>query len=168
MSKLKTLFLLILVIQFSGMAKAQSVESTAYSMMLKTMLSHQVKEISVTEAANLDSVIFVDAREKKEYKVSHILNSIFVGYENQNLSELKKLDTNQTIIVYCSIGYRSEKTSERLNQLGFKNVYNLYGGIFEWKNQGFPVYHDKTETEEVHAYSKTWGIWLNKGKKIYD
>lgn len=160
--------MLILVSQFSGMIKAQSVESKAFGIMLKTMLSHNVNEISVQEASQLDSAIFIDAREKSEYKVSHIKNAIWVGYETQNLKEAKKLDTNQTIIVYCSIGYRSEKTVEKLNQLGFKNVYNLYGGIFEWKNQNQPVYNKSEETNEVHAYSKTWGIWLNKGEKVYD
>jgi rhodanese-related sulfurtransferase len=168
MNKFKTLFMLILTFQFLGMAKAQTVESTTFSIMLKTLLSHNVKEITVKDAAMMDSVVYVDAREKKEYKVSHILNSIFVGYENQNLNAIKKLDPNQTIIVYCSIGYRSEKTVEKLNHLGFKNVYNLYGGIFEWKNQKLPVYQKKIETEQVHAYSKTWGIWLNNGIKIYD
>ena len=168
MNKIRIIFMLILVSQFSGMIKAQSVESTAYGIMLRTMLSHNVNEISVQDASQLDSAIFIDAREKSEYKVSHIKNAIWVGYENQNLSEAKKLDTNQTIIVYCSIGYRSEKTVEKLNQLGFKNVYNLYGGIFEWKNQNQPIYNKTVETNKIHAYSKTWGIWLNKGEKVYD
>jgi rhodanese-related sulfurtransferase len=43
------------------------------------------------------------------------------------------------VIVYCSVGYRSEKIGEKLQKLGFQNVHNLYGGIFQWKNDGFEV-----------------------------
>ena len=49
------------------------------------------------------------------------------------------------------------------------DVSNLYGGIFEWVNQENPVI-DTTgnETKNIHAYNKTWGVWLNKGNKVYD
>ena len=52
--------------------------------------------------------------------------------------------------------------------MGYSAVYNLYGGIFEWKNQNQAVYRNHKETEEVHAYNKMWGFWLDKGIKVYD
>jgi len=77
-------------------------------------------------------------------------------------------DKESEIIVYCSIGYRSEKITEQLVQEGFKNVQNLYGGIFEWKNQGNEVVRpDGKPTEDVHAYSRLWGIWLKEGNRVY-
>ena len=52
--------------------------------------------------------------------------------------------------------------------MGYKNVYNLYGGIFEWKNQDLPVFDSNNkETENVHAFSKEWSQYLTKGKKVY-
>jgi 3-mercaptopyruvate sulfurtransferase SseA len=67
------------------------------------------------------------------------------------------------------VGYRSEKISEKLKQAGFKDVSNLYGGIFEWVNQGNPVVDENGKiTDNIHAYSKTWGVWLNKGVKVYN
>ena len=52
--------------------------------------------------------------------------------------------------------------------MGFTNVFNLVGGIFEWKNQGHAVYSTQNKiTEKVHAYNKTWGVWLTKGEKVY-
>lgn len=50
---------------------------------------------------------------------------------------------------------------------GFTRVSNLYGGIFEWVNEGHPVVRNGMPTEEVHAFSKTWGIWLRRGTKVY-
>ncbi len=49
------------------------------------------------------------------------------------------------VVVYCSVGYRSEKIAEKLKAAGYKNVFNLYGGIFEWENQNLPVYDSNGE-----------------------
>ena len=71
--------------------------------------------------------------------------------------------------MYCSVGYRSEKISEKLEKLGYTNIYNLYGGIFEWKNVGKKVYDNKGQvTEKVHAYDNVWGRWLQNGEKCFD
>ena len=53
-------------------------------------------------------------------------------------------------------------------QEGYTNVYNLYGGIFEWKNANFKVVDTLgNNTEKVHTFNKTWSKWLQKGKKVY-
>lgn len=164
----KPLFFFFLVLLSMAKLKSQTVISKAYSLTLKTLLSHSVQEIDVQEAAKLKDVIFIDAREEQEYKVSHLKDAIWVGFDNQDLSKLNKIDKNQTLVVYCSVGFRSEKTIEKLNKMGYSAVYNLYGGIFEWKNQNQAVYRNHKETEEVHAYNKMWGFWLDKGIKVYD
>jgi len=145
------------------------VESTAYSLMLKGLLSHSVPEVNVSKADSLmqQGAAFIDARENNEYQVSAIENAYWVGYDSFNLNVLSNLDKNTPLVVYCSVGYRSEKVSEKLIEQGFSEVYNLYGGIFEWVNQGKPVYKAGEQTKQVHGFSKVWGIWLNKGEKVY-
>lgn len=115
-----------------------------------------------------DDVIILDAREPKEFKVSHIENAVFIGYDNFNESILRNIDKNKKVVVYCSVGIRSENIADKIINAGFKDVHNLYGGIFEWKNEEFPVF-DITgeETEKVHVYSQRWGKWLKNGEKIY-
>lgn len=154
---------------FTVSCTGQKVQSGAYDLMLKTALSHSVDEISVDSLQQVqDSVILLDARSPEEYKVSHIANAQFVGYENFDSTGVASLDRNQPLVVYCAVGYRSEKISEKLEEMGFTNVYNLYGGIFEWKNRGNTVVNETGPTEKVHAYNKTWGIWLRKGEKVYN
>jgi rhodanese-related sulfurtransferase len=154
---------------FSFLPASSQVQSTAFNLMLKTLLSHSVPEVTVPQAKEMKNVLFIDAREWNEYKVSHIKNALFVGYDQFEISKLKSIQKNGKIVVYCSVGYRSEKISQKLKQAGFTDVANLYGGIFEWVNQGNPVVDDQDEvTPNVHAYSKTWGIWLNQGVKVYD
>lgn len=110
------------------------------------------------------NVIFLDARELEEYNVSHIQNAIYVGFDDFKLNKLSEIDKNANVVVYCSIGYRSEKIGEKLVKEGFTNVKNLYGGIFNWTNNGYPVYQNEVETQEVHGYSESWSKWLNKDK----
>jgi len=166
LSKLKMLALGSLL--FAALTACGQVKSPAYRAMLKTLLSHSVPEIQVQEAVrDSANILFLDAREPKESAVSHIRNAIAVGYDNFDLKKLPEIQKNRRIVVYCSVGYRSEKVAEQLLAAGYKNVSNLYGGIFEWVNQGNPVFNDKGQTQKVHAYSRTWGIWLEKGKKVY-
>ncbi len=136
--------------------------------MLNGLLSHTVPEIGVQQASReKSSFVFLDAREPKEFAVSHIQGAIPVGYDHFDWQQVAALPKNQPLVVYCSVGYRSEKISEKLRQAGFTNVSNLYGGIFEWVNQGMPVVDAQGETKNVHAYDRTWGLWLNKGRKVY-
>ncbi|WP_239106969.1 rhodanese-like domain-containing protein [Flavobacterium macrobrachii] len=137
---------------------------------LKKYNSERVSYINVKQASIKSPVVFLDARELIEYNTSHIKGAIHVGYNKFNqklvLEEIK--DKNTTIIVYCSIGVRSEKIGEKLLKLGYSNVFNLYGGIFEWKNNGYKVFnHSEQETEYVHTYSKEWSKYLKKGIQTY-
>ena len=121
---------------------------------------------------NADSVpegaAFLDTRELEEFEVSHIPGATFTGYKDFNTDSLKHLSKSDTIVVYCSVGYRSERIGEKLQKMGFSNVYNLYGGIFSWKNSGKSVENsDGEETEQVHTYNKAWSKWLTRGEKVY-
>jgi len=161
-------YLFVLLLWFANYTIAQSVENSAFNLLLKGLLSHSVKEVSVDEVTDDSAFVFADARENHEYEVSHIRNAIWVGYDDFDLNRLKAVGKESKVIVYCSVGYRSEKIAEKLIKAGYTNVSNLYGGIFEWKNQNHPVYNSKGETEQVHAYDKTWGVWLNRGEKVYE
>ena len=79
-----------------------------------------------------------------------------------------RIPKDAILVVYCSVGYRSEKIGEKLKALGFSKVYNLYGGIFEWSNRGYPLVDQKEQpTTKVHAFNKDWGRWLEQGTKVY-
>lgn len=145
----------------------RKVESGAYNLMLKTMLSRDVEEVSVAQADKMDDAVFIDTREKEEYEVSHIKDAVWVGYNDFDIKRMDGVPKNKQLVVYCSVGKRSEDVTKKLEKAGYKNVANMYGGIFEWVNEGKPVYNEAGKTDKVHAYSKTWGIWLNKGEKVY-
>ncbi len=156
------LFLLISI----GIALAQN---RPYDWMLKTLYKNSVPFIKATElrAMPKTTAIILDTREAAEYNVSHIPGARYVGYDYFRLADVQDIPKNQPVIVYCSVGYRSERIGDKLKAAGYKDVKNLYGGIFEWANLDYPM-KDKNQntTQTVHGYSKEWGVWV-KGKVVY-
>jgi rhodanese-related sulfurtransferase len=161
----KTLLLLVLI-------SSSTFGQKKLDKLLTKWNNKNVPYISVeTLAMPETNAILLDAREEKEFKVSHIKDALFVGYDNFKINEtLKKLpeDKNTKIVVYCSLGIRSEKIADKLIREGYTNVYNLYGGIFEWKNADFKVIDTLgNSTEKVHTFNESWSKWLKKGEKVY-
>lgn len=141
--------------------KTASCENVDFDKKVDQYISFSAPVIDVKEAfKNKSSYIFLDAREASEYNISHIKDALFVGYDNFDKNKLKNIPKDQPIIVYCSIGYRSEKIAVKLRKSGFQKVYNLYGSIFEWVNQGHPVYSHDKEVKKVHTYNKKWSKWM--------
>lgn len=98
----------------------------------------------------------IDTRKPEEYALSHLPNA-------QNVPDLetaaKNLNPNLMIIAYCSVGYRSSRLAEQLQNLGYNQVWNLEGSIFQWANEGRSLVQKDQPTQKVHPYSKKWK-WL--------
>jgi len=121
-----------------------------------------------TELKTGQDLGLLDSRSKAEYNVSHLKNAIWVGYDTFDKEKVNHLDKDAEIVVYCSIGVRSEQIGEQLEAMGFKHIQNLYGGIFEWINHGYPVYKNNKPTQNVHPYDKFWGKFLKRGHKVLE
>ncbi len=163
---MKHILIYIYIFISSGCFAQQSLEAV-----LKKYNDQSIPYIFVNQLQDQTKIVLLDAREPKEYNVSHINNAIFVGYKKFQINNVLKTVQNkhQKIVVYCSLGVRSESIAKKIKAAGYTNVYNLYGGIFEWKNNNLELYNSNNQvTENVHAFSKQWGKWLTKGKKIYD
>jgi rhodanese-related sulfurtransferase len=143
------------------------VRDTAYDLLLSSLLSHSVPEVSVGQIES-GRYRLLDARAYREFEVSHIAGATWVGYDDLYLARLAGIEHQTPLAVYCSVGYRSERIAEQLRRKGYTRVVNVYGGIFEWVNTGRPVVaEDGTQTELIHAYSASWAIWLKRGEPIY-
>ncbi|TGE24699.1 rhodanese-like domain-containing protein [Hymenobacter aquaticus] len=152
---------------------AQSGENPAYDRLLGTLYRGTVPVIRPAALARQlheqpGTVLLLDTRTPAEYAVSHLREARFVDFDHYKQATFADLPRTQEIVVYCSVGARSEQVGERLRALGFKQVYNLYGGIFQWVNQGLPVYNAQGITENVHPYSALWSPWLSRGNKVYE
>lgn len=162
---MRTIFLYLLL--------ATYFTSSAQSNLVTVLKKYNKESIPYIKVDQLDKAqnIYLDAREANEFKISHLPNAIYVGYNyfknKQILTHVP--DKNASIVVYCSIGVRSEQIAEKIKKLGYKNVYNLYGGIFEYKNSGYKVFNNANKpTDSVHTYNKEWSTYLTKGIKVYE
>ncbi|MBI1267767.1 MAG: rhodanese-like domain-containing protein [Cryomorphaceae bacterium] len=154
---------LIITMAISGCAQ----EGT-FDEMFKSMTTGSVRVVKPEEITEKTRVVYLDARELNEFQVSHIPGAIHIGYDDFEMDRVSDLPKDALIIVYCSVGYRSEKVGEKLMKAGFRNVGNLYGGIFYWVNSGRQVVNAQGPTRKVHAYNERWGKWLIKAEKVYE
>lgn len=141
-----------------------------FSSRLDSIYRHVTPTITVEEFKEIKKhrVYVLDTREEDEYEVSHIKFSRHVGYIWFDMRKVYDIPKSDTIVVYCAVGNRSERIGEKLQKAGYQHVYNLYGGIFEWINRHNPVYKTSgTQTTEIHAYNKSWSIWLENGVKVW-
>ena len=114
------------------------------------------------------SVVLLDARTPEEYAVSHLPDARFVNYDTFSPEDLSEIPKDVEVVVYCAVGYRSERVGEQLQEAGYQHVQNLYGGIFQWKNQGYSVVNVRGQTtDSVHTYNRRWSRWLERGVKVW-
>lgn len=119
---------------------------------------------------NKEEYILLDARAKEEYEVSHIPGAIWVGEGEYHPEDFKNIDTSKAVVVYCSVGYRSQLAGADLKSFGFHKVYNLYGSIFEWANRSYPLVTPEGDTtKNLHTYNANWSKWVFNPdiKKVY-
>jgi len=173
MRKLLQTLLVGVFLAFASLAGAQSTAeqiclNPKFNKKVATTLSHTVDFISPAELSqSKDQSYIIDTRELEEFKISHIPSAHYASYNDFDIEPFLDLPRDTTVVVYCSIGYRSEKIGEILLEAGFTKVFNLYGSLFEWANQGYPMVDQAGEpTSKVHTYNKKWSQWVNDDGKI--
>lgn len=168
MKKIGAKILALVFLAVAGQASAQS----AYDALLATLYKETVPLIhadSLKTRLQRNQPIVLDTRARSEYEVSHLPGARWADYDTFSPEMVKDIAKDRPIVVYCSVGYRSERIGEKLQALGFTDVKNLYGGIFQWKNEGYVVVNKNGQpTDSVHCYSKLWSVWLKEGIKVYD
>lgn len=91
-----------------------------------------------TSKLNADkNAVILDVRTPEEVAQGSIPNAIAIDiYKGQGfIYEIEKLDASKTYYVYCKSGGRSAQACSVMNQLGFKNTYNLIGGFTDWQGE---------------------------------
>ena len=161
MNVLLTTILFVILAMGSGCSQTESFDG-----MLQDLLSHSVPEIKPAGCVS-GKIVFLDAREPEEFNVSHIPGALHVGYDSFNPALVSGLAKDTPLVVYCSVGFRSEKIAEKLIKMGFTDVHNLYGGIFLWKDSGNTVEDARGETQRVHTYNEKWSKWIQNAEKVW-
>ena len=84
--------------------------------------------------------VLIDVRTPGEYAQGHLANAISMDiYSNDFKSRASKLDKSKPVFVYCKAGSRSDSAADVLSDLGFKEIYDLNGGIISWQKANKPI-----------------------------
>jgi thioredoxin 1 len=82
----------------------------------------------------------VDVRTQAEYANGHLAGAMLMDYYKKDFkANLARLDKNKPVFVYCAAGSRSGSATEVLEELGFKQIYDLKGGMNGWVRAGKSV-----------------------------
>ncbi|TXC85096.1 rhodanese-like domain-containing protein [Luteibaculum oceani] len=87
-----------------------------------------------------ENAVLLDVRTPEEWNQGIIEGAKMINFFSPAFeAELKKLNKEQAVYVYCKSGGRSGKTAAKLKTLGFTEVYDLSGGITAWRDQDLPT-----------------------------
>lgn len=114
--------------------------------------------------------LVIDVRDAEEYAVSHLPGAVHA--QGSKLERLvREAGAQRQVVLYCSVGYRSSRETEKLRRKGYSNVSNLEGSIFEWANAGKPLVRggpqSQVPTDAVHPFDETWKVLLNIEHRSY-
>ena len=89
---------------------------------------------------NNPDFVIIDVRTLEEFAEEHIENATNIDFYSETFRDmLNNLDKNKTYLIYCRVGGRSGSALDIMAELNFKEVYNILGGINQWKAEGLPT-----------------------------
>lgn len=97
----------------------------------RKLISYEEVNGIIENFENLEHVYIIDVREEDEYESGHLINSYNIPLSRLDDIENENISKDSKIIIYCRSGNRSKTAQEKLNSMGYTNVYDM-GGIVNW------------------------------------
>lgn len=90
-----------------------------------------------TQISSKANIQLLDVRTPAEYEDQHIDKATNIDILNADFEKkIAVLDKSKPLYVYCKSGKRSAKATSKLVEMGFKEIYELDGGIMNWNASG--------------------------------
>jgi rhodanese-related sulfurtransferase len=137
---MKTLFaFLIAFALLSACSKRPSESSDVQSGQVAGTIE-QVDAVQFKQLAASSNTFLLDVRTAPEVAEGHLPNAVNIDiYGSDFMAKIQEIPKDREILVYCTVGARSQQAAEILAKQGFAKVYNLDGGIVAWQRNGFEV-----------------------------
>jgi len=99
----------------------------------KSQIAKNISPDEFEKGLSAPGAILLDVRTPEEYQEGHIANSKSINFYDKDFADqVKNLDKNTPVYVYCRSGGRSASAMAMLSEQGIREVYNLEGGIIAW------------------------------------
>lgn len=129
--------------------KEQSQEANLKMLALGAHIDIFYGNITVDQAYRLISASekfkLLDVRTETEFNESHIQDAINIPL-NQLPERIDELNETYEYVVYCKSGYKSHQAFETLKENGFQKIYNMLGGLEDWRNHNYGVEYPGTSS----------------------
>lgn len=126
---MKKLILLVVVLASFFSCKQKTYDE------IQVITPEEMKELMLIEGTQL-----IDIRTPKELEDGYIKGAQNIDYMSDTFdTDIEKLDKSKPVLLYCRTGRRSGNCSEKMVKKGFVEIYDLQGGITQWKKQGFEI-----------------------------
>lgn len=128
------LFSLVIIISIQSLVTCPANESES---VYKNLDAVKTKKIIAQYKKGKKTLTIIDVRTKEEYDREHFPKAKLINFFGSDFEKkLKKLDKNKSYLLHCQSGGRSKGALKKMQELGFKRVYHLDGGILAWKKSG--------------------------------
>ncbi len=127
--KIYSILLIALVSLFSACSMGNSGGGKA-----KLAANEFSEKLKQTPTATL-----MDVRTPEEFSKGHLENAVNIDWNGDDFEkQISSLDKSKPMFVYCLSGGRSSSAASKLREVGFKEVYELEGGIMKWRGANLP------------------------------
>jgi rhodanese-related sulfurtransferase len=134
--------LLVIGVVLTGGCAPGAIETSEQktpNQVIENVTSQEAFNLIQTNRDNSDFVI-IDVRAAQELADGYIENAVNIDFYSETFrDELNKLDKDKTYLIYCRSGGRSGNALNTMEELNFKEVYNILGGILGWNAEGLPT-----------------------------
>jgi len=87
----------------------------------------------------LPDELLLDVRTPEEFAKGHLIDSKNINWKDTNFANrVEQMDKSKPVFVYCLSGMRSAAAAKKMREMGFKEVYELDGGIVKWRAANLP------------------------------
>ena len=155
--KLKLFFIILTAIALAagcGSAEKSTGKKNSGSVSNKKRVVKKIDpgeaHVLITENQDNKDFVVLDVRTAREFEDGYIEGAINLDfYDDDFQANLDKLEKNKTYLVYCRSANRSGESAKIMEELGFKKIYDMTGGIIEWQEQGFPTVTNAQEEQKT-------------------
>ncbi|SEN03124.1 rhodanese-like domain-containing protein [Nitrosomonas marina] len=161
----------VFLLGLTGLAIACAVSSSVFLKTAYALVAVQFGDIPTISNKSLyplldktnSELVLVDVRTPEERRISVIPGAI----TKDDFEDKPAKYQNRTIVVYCTIGYRSGQYTRQLRQQGL-DAYNLSEGILGWTHIDGQLVNDQQQTtRQVHVYSRPWNLAVKNHTVIF-
>ena len=119
------------LISLLAFGTACSQEQNQSTLLSSSIFSDKIKE--------LPNELVLDVRTPEEFAKGHLIDSKNINWKDTNFTnKVELMDRSKPVFVYCLSGIRSAAAAKKMREMGFKEVYELDGGIVKWRAANLP------------------------------